>query len=215
MTYLNIINAVLRRMRETEVTSISETAYVLLLGELVNEAKRTVESAWDWSALRADIDFNATAGTVSYSLTGSGDRPTVLDVINTTSKKRMCYETTAQFRNFTKLNDAQTGSPFYFTYNGIDANGDTKVDVYPTPDATYALSFTVVKRPADLSTSTDTLLVPSAPVIQIATALAARERGETGGTSAAEHFALADRTLSDAIAFDAAKYPEELVWRVL
>ena len=215
MTYLNLVNAVLRRMRETEVTSISATAYSALIGELVNEAKRTVESAWDWSGLRADIDFNATSGTVTYALTGSGDRPTVLDAINTTSKKRMCYETSAQFRNFTKLNTAQTGSPFYFTYSGIDSNGDTKVDVYPTPDATYALSFTVVKRPVDLTGASDTLLVPSAPVIQMATALAARERGETGGTAAAEHFALSDKTLSDAIAFDAAKYPEELVWRVL
>ena len=215
MTYLNLVNAVLRRIRETEVTAINENAYSSLLGDLVNEAKTTVESSWDWSGLRADIDFNTTSGTVSYVLTGSGDRPTVLDVINTTSRTRMCYETAAQFRSFTKLNDAQTGSPFYFTYDGIDSNGDTQVDVYPTPDSTYALSFTVVKRSADLVNPTDTLLVPSAPVIQIATALAARERGETGGTSAAEHFALADRTLSDAIAFDAAKYPEELVWRVV
>ena len=35
MTYLNLVNAVLRRMRETEVTSISATAYSALIGELV------------------------------------------------------------------------------------------------------------------------------------------------------------------------------------
>jgi len=57
-----------------------------------------------------------------------------------------------------------------------------------------------------------TLAVPSSPVIQLATALGARERGETGGTSAAELFGLADNTLSDAIAIDASQHPEETIW---
>jgi len=215
MTYLNLVNAVLRRMRETEVTSVSQNSYSALVGEFVNEAKRTVESAWDWSALRADLSFNTAANDFTYSLVGSQERPTVLDAINDTSNTRMRYETSAQFRNLKYLGTAQVGSPFYYTYNGFDSNGDTQIDVYPTPDATYALVFTVVKRPADLSGNTDVLLVPSAPVIQMANALAARERGETGGTAAVEHFALSDKTLSDAIAFDASKFPEELVWRVL
>ena len=46
----------------------------------------------------------------------------------------------------------------------------------------------------------------------LATALGARERGETGGTSASELFSLAGRTLSDAVALDAAKHPEETIW---
>ena len=41
-------------------------------------------------------------------------------------------------------------------------------------------------------------------------ALLARERGETGGTSTQEYFALADKYLSDAIDLDAQKHPEEL-----
>ena len=48
--------------------------------------------------------------------------------------------------------------------------------------------------------------------MQYATALAARERGETGGTSAAELFAIADSTLADAIALDAARFPSETIW---
>jgi len=70
----------------------------------------------------------------------------------------------------------------------------------------------VVLRTADMTENTDTMSIPSSPVIQIATALGARERGETGGTSSAELFALADRTLSDAIALDAARHPEETIW---
>ena len=56
------------------------------------------------------------------------------------------------------------------------------------------------------------MFIPSSPVIQLATALGARERGETGGTSAAELFSLSGRTLSDAVALDAAKHPEETIW---
>jgi len=40
----------------------------------------------------------------------------------------------------------------------------------------------------------------------------ARERGETGGTSTAEYFAVADKSLGDAIALDAQKHPEETIW---
>ena len=68
----------------------------------------------------------------------------------------------------------------------------------------YSLRFNVIKRQADLSTDTDALLVPAMPVVHLAVALLARERGETGGTSTAEYFAIADKFLSDAIAIDAA-----------
>ena len=45
----------------------------------------------------------------------------------------------------------------------------------------------------------------------MAVALLARER-ETGGTSTPEYFAIADRYLSDAIAMDAQKHPEETIF---
>lgn len=40
MTYLEIINAVLRRLRETEVTDVNETDYSKLIGEYVNSVKK-------------------------------------------------------------------------------------------------------------------------------------------------------------------------------
>ena len=42
--------------------------------------------------------------------------------------------------------------------------------------------------------------------------MALRERGETGGQSAAEQFAIADAVLSDAVAFDANKYEEDTLF---
>ena len=54
--------------------------------------------------------------------------------------------------------------------------------------------------------------IPAMPVIHLAIALLARERGETGGTSAPEYFTIANQYLADAIALDAQKHPEETVF---
>ena len=67
-------------------------------------------------------------------------------------------------------------------------------------------------RNVDLSADADTLAIPAQPVIHMAVALLSRERGETGGTSTAEYFALADKYLSDAIDLDAQKHPEETIF---
>jgi hypothetical protein len=76
----------------------------------------------------------------------------------------------------------------------------------------YALRVDVVKRNAALSADSDSLAVPENPVVQLALALAVRERGETSGTSTAEHFQIANKYLSDAVAHDAGRHPEELIF---
>lgn len=39
-TYLTIVNHVLRRMREDEITNIADTTYSKMVGDFVNDAKR-------------------------------------------------------------------------------------------------------------------------------------------------------------------------------
>ena len=46
MTYLDLVNNVLRRMREEEVSSVSESTYSKMAGDFVNDAKKLVEAAW-------------------------------------------------------------------------------------------------------------------------------------------------------------------------
>ncbi len=212
MTYLQIVNSVLRRLREEEVDSVAQTSYSKLIGEFVNDAKRTVEDAWDWSALRTTLTVTTQDSVFNYNLTGSQDRIKVLDVVNDTSDWFMEYRAAHWMTMAYLIETPPMGAPQFYSWNGIDSNGDSAVDVYPAPDGVYELRFNVVLRTADLTANTDTMFIPSSPVIQLATALGARERGETGGTSAAELFALADRTMSDAIALDAAKHPEETIW---
>ena len=212
MTYLQLVNSVLRRLREDEVTSVSQNSYSKLIGEFVNDSKRTVEDAYDWTALRDTLTVSTDATAFNYTLVGSGNRMKILDVANDTSNFFLQYRTSHWMNNAFLINDAPTGTPQFYSFNGVDANGDNGVDLYPKPDGVYQVRFNVVLRTDDFTVDTDNMLIPSSPVVQIATALGARERGETGGTSAAELFALADRTLADAIAFDAAQHPEETIW---
>ena len=62
-TFLDCVNGVLRRIRETEAVSVTDTAYVKLVSDFVNEAKREVEDAWSWSVLRTTKTISTVSGT--------------------------------------------------------------------------------------------------------------------------------------------------------
>jgi len=212
MTYLNLVNSVLRRLREEEVTSVQGSTYSKMAGDFVNDAKRVVEDAWDWSALRTTLTITTTKDVFNYTLTGSQNRIKALNVINDTANLFMEYKTATFFDEAYLISDPRKSAPTYYTYNGVDSDGDTQIDIYPTPDKAYTIRFNCVKRGADLSADDDVMNIPSMPVIHLAIALLARERGETGGTSAPEYFTIANQYLSDAIALDAQKHPEEVVF---
>jgi hypothetical protein len=222
MTYLNLVNNVLKRLREAEVTTVEgfsggssvsgATDYGKLIGMFVNDAIRIVEDSWDWGALRVTTSKNTVADSSELTLTGLRQNSSKLDGINDTSNVRLKNVSKQWFNDKTLLSDVITGSPEYFMYDGVHTDGSVKIKVYPTPDAVYALKFDFVDRSDTLSNDTSTIAVPSLPVIQYAVALASRERGETGGMSSAELYAQADATLADAIALDAARHPTETIW---
>jgi len=215
MTYLNIMNNVLRRLREEEVNSTNESTYAKMAGDFINDAKSIVEDATDWSALRDTVIVNTVADDNQYSLTGCGDNVKIMSALNTTEKTFLTYQTKDWFNEQLYIASTSAGSPVYYTFDGLDANGDTQFLISPQPDGVYTLRLNVIKRQADLSNDATNLLVPEKPVIHLAVALLARERGETGGTSTAEYFTIANQYLSDAIAIDAAKHPEEMVFRTI
>jgi hypothetical protein len=209
MTYLELVNKVLVRLREDEVTTVSESAYSKLIGEYVNDALRQVEDAWQWSALRTTITAETEENIFNYVLTNTANCATILNVLNDTSNVFMEYRPQAWFDNVYLNQNPQAGSPRYYTFNAVDINGDTQVDIYPKPDGVYNLRFNVVLRNYELTSDSDVTQVPWHPIVHLATALATRERGESGGNLTPELFLTADRSLSDAIALDAAKHPEE------
>lgn len=212
MTYLELVNSVLRRLRETEVSSVSDNAYSKMIGEFVNDAKRNVEDAYPWNALADTLSATTTADIFNYVLVGSGQRFRVLDVINDTSNAIMTLAPTKWMDKQFLVNSPAKASPTYYNFNGVDANGDTQVDLYPIPNAAYDLRFNIIKPQEPLSANTDKLLVVSEPVIFLAYAKALAERGEDGGISSNEAYALYKQSLSDAIAIETGRYIEEQEW---
>ena len=212
MTYLDLVNNILRRLRERTVSTVEETAYSTLIGVLINDAKEEVENAWNWSALRNTLTVTTVADTFNYELNGTQNRFKILDVVNDTSNFFMQYRTASDFNNWFLNQTPASGEPRYYSFNGISTDGDTQVDVYPIPNAVYDLRFNVIQPQTDLSADSDVLSVPSKPVQLLAYAKAVEERGEDGGASASSAYATASRALNDAISFDSAKHPEEIIW---
>lgn len=212
MTYLELVNNILRRLRERTVSSVTESQYSTLIGILVNDALREVEDAWDWSALRTTLTATTSSGNFSYTLTGSGNRITILDVLNDTDDIEMTYKEAKWMNKQFLLGSADTGSPMYYSFNGVDSAGDTITEVYPIPDDAYTIRYNVVQRTEELVNNTDTVTVPSRPILALAYAKAIEERGEDAGVNSSSAYAVAARSLNDAISLDAAKHPEELIW---
>lgn len=215
MTYLNLVNAVLRKLREEEVTVVSEYDYSKLIGDFVNDALNVVEASWDWSSLRTAIDITTFNNQETYSLTDFGIRGELMSLYNVSEKQEIRQRTKAYIKDkHYKDPDNTTGKPRYFAFNGTDVNNDTQITLYPTPDATYQLEANVVLRNQRLTNDSDTTKLPTQPIIQYAFAYALRERGETGGQGAMEQVGIAQADLANAIALDAGNNSGELVFDV-
>ena len=210
MTYLQLVNKILIRLRENEVTSVSQTPYSKLIGEFVNVVKREVEDTWNWAALRTTVSVSTTATFYSYELTGATPRSRVLDVFNDTDNYEMKYQTTYWFDRQFQGNDPQSGSPAFYNFNGVSNDGDNLVDVYPIPDGSYSLRFNILRPQADLDDDADELLIPYTVVVEGALARAISERGDDGGYTEQEQ--RYNRILSDYIAIEAGSRPDETIW---
>ena len=200
MNYVQLVNSVLRRLRETEVSSVADNAYSKLIGEFINDAKRQVEDAYAWNALSDTLTATTADGIFNYILVGSGQRFRVIDVLNDTSNTVVQNATTRWMNDQFLLTSAQKGSPAYYNFNGTNSNGDTQVDLFPIPNGVYDVRFNVIKPQVALVADADKLLVPSEPVIFNAAARAIAERGEDGGILAGEMAFIYNQSLPDSIA---------------
>ena len=211
MTYLEVCNRVLRRLRENEVTTVNETPYSKLIGDLVNATKVEIEDAWDWSALRTTLTATTTSSLFNYVLIDSGTRLRVLDIINDTDDFVMQQRGTKWFDQQFLLNSQQLGSPMYYNFNGVDSNGDSQIDLFPIPDGAYDVRINCVLPQPELTADATQILIPSLILIEGSLARAISERGEDGGSVEQEQ---RYRTmLSDYIAIESSQRLDETIWR--
>lgn len=212
MNYLDLVNNVLVRLREDEVGSVSENSYSKLIGKFVVDAQRQVEDAYDWNGLSQTLTMETVSGLFNGVLVGSGIRFRLIDVINDTSNWEMTYRTTKEMNDLFLNRPVDYGPPRYYNFNGVNDEGDTQVDIYPVPDSVYTIRFNIIQPQDSLTNASDTLKVPSEPVIFLAYAKAIAERGEDAGFSATQAYAMYKESLADHISIEINRYPEELIW---
>ena len=116
MTYRELINQVLIRLREDTISSnwsgnlndsTTVSAYHKVIGSLVNDAKRTAETYHDWLVLRETVNVTTAASTKNYNLS-SGQEFKILDVVNNVTGDKLS-QTTNQYMNSIKYPTDPTG----------------------------------------------------------------------------------------------------------
>jgi hypothetical protein len=209
MTYLEIVNSILVRLREPTVSTVGLDAYSTLIGKFVNDAKRQVEDAYDWNVLGQEKTVTTTSGTYVYSLTGAGQKFRVSsEPLNTTSNVVMRQISVSDMRQKQNFTPIVTNIPAQYCFEGVDANGDVEVQLYGRPDGVYTIKFFLTIPQAALASDGTSILVPDVVVEQNAYARALVERGEDGGLTSSEAYNLYRSMLADYIALEATRYPE-------
>ena len=231
MTFRELVNSVLLRLREETIesdwsgsylTSVSLTPYQKLICELVNYSKKNVESYHDWNSLRETFNVKLRDGNMQYTLgdatRGAGNSFRILDVRNKTTGQQL------EQVNNDWLNDrmfptsgVETGAPMYYALNGISQAAvgrepDANIDFYPIPSSAEAnqyIAVNIVGAQKPLTEASQILRVPSQPVILGAWARAISERGEDGGTQYSAVAAEARDVLNQAVQLDAGNFEYE------
>ena len=221
MTYRELINQVLIRLREDTISSdwsgaindsTTVSAYHKTIAALINDSKRSVEGYHDWLNLRETVNISTVAGTKNYNLS-SGQEIKIVDVVNNTTGIHL-NQVSRQYINTVKYPTDDTGEPLYYAFNGSDSSNNLKVDLSPVPTEAHTISFDIVKPQDDLTLAATVLKIPSKPVILGAWARAIAERGEDGGTQSSIMAQETGEALKQEIILDSGNTQYESDWFV-
>lgn len=212
MNYLDIVNSVLRRIREGEVNSVAQSEYSTIIGDFVKATKREVESGWNWTTLRTSVEINTVQSTAAYSITGAGKRYVLEDVYNKTNKLWLNRLRSDIGRR--DITEADEGQPSTYFMEGIDASGDPKINFVAVPDGVYVIDVNLVVPQTDSPADSDEIIMDEWPIILGAYAKAIAERGEDSGQTSGEANAAYKLAVADSVAQDFARLSGEDCWHV-
>jgi len=221
MTFRELINEVLIRLREETIAtdwsgnindSSTVTDYQKVIGSLINDSKRNVESYHDWLVLRETKAITTVSGTRNYNLS-SGQEIKLIDVTNQATGGKL-VQVSRQYINSTLYPTENTGEPMYYAFNGADSDSNLKVDLEPKPDSIQTISFDIVKFQDELKTASTKLKIPTKPVVLGAWARAVSERGEDGGTNTGVIAMEVSESINQAVILDSGNVQYESEWYV-
>lgn len=210
MTLLEIVNKVLRRLRETEVAATTDTAYSQLIADFVADIHQEVME-YDWTSLQHTVEFDLVASQRTYDLARlTGDGGAVLSGRTTNLYSMLLLLATApqawifddasddtgdpmilvsreQLEYLYQTDRDQTqDDPFYFALYQSPTQEGFECAIWPLPTEARRIRMRFWTPQTDLDTDTAAddateLLVPWRPVYLGALYLALNERGEEMG----------------------------------
>lgn len=241
MNYLEMVNEVLVRMREDEVLSVTDSnndPQQKLVCKFVQDAAEFVMGSHTWNSQRKVWTVPLLEGKDTYTLPTSGQGAAIYTV-RFSGTEELLNEANARYLSTKK---GQAGKPSMYATAWTDKDdlsvqlypspddryqpsGDLSSSEYgvaeyaiaeyngksesQNADVLVAFGYSQAAR---LSSDIDEVRLPHMPVMYYAMAYASRERGELGGQSTGELFALAASYMSDAIAWDVNNSSLEYIW---
>jgi len=188
-------------MKITQIAAKPQLIKLTLDDDQIKEKYGDALEFWIW-------DRQPMADFVKLAQMNSSNFAEVIDVINATSNIGMKNIDFASMNRKQNFSTPVSGIPYEYAFDGVDASYDTKVTLYPRPDGVYSIPFSLTVPQATLSLDSTIIAVPDVLVVQNAYARALVERGEDGGLSSSEAYQLYKAMLSDYIALEGTRYPE-------
>lgn len=211
MTVLELVNRVLRRLREDTVTSLVETPYSTMLVDLLHDVHQECVNDYDWSSMDhvIDIPVDASQRVLDLSRTESagGDiddtgiglkidstlrydtvgRPMVW-LFQDSSDEDGCRMLVCEENYMESLYQEDRGQtnddPSYISFRAHPDRDGIEATIWPPPTSTKHIRAKFWTPESEVDISTDvarTLLVPARPLVLGTYLLALNERGEELG----------------------------------
>lgn len=196
-TQLQTVNAVLRRLRESTVSTVDANDYSILIAEFINDAKAELEDMWFWTVNETEVTDTilGDSSTTTYDITETTDRSFLIRRYD--DNMPMAWDTTSGENQqlydipykslLAQRNEAQTALPAIERPNEFaltpdsDGRGWTIELLQAATEARTWKTYWYIPQ-ADLAVdgtadSTE-ILLPSRPIFLMALYFAQYERGE-------------------------------------
>ena len=203
MTVLEVVNQILKRLREDEVTALTDSTQAQLLAEFVRDSVIILQDMHNWSMLKQTLTVTTAASDYDYVITGAGKKFKIVNVWNQEEEMFLRERNTHNLQLLLNLSNPTTEFPSSYGFDVHDSAGDPTVLLYPIPDGVYNIDFNLIVPQSrdDLTESTE-IKIPSSPVIYLAWSMAISERGEDAGAMSSKVEQQAFHMAADAIAQD-------------
>jgi len=193
MTLLELVNRVMRRLREDQVGDFSEE-YTKVIVELISDVHEEIMDLHDWSSMDVDVETTMVAGTRTYALAGTTAASLYRHIAGTKvfddSSDPQGTDITVLHRDvienmYQQDRDLTQGEPCNVSYHPDYENDTIVMTVSPTPETSGFVirnRFFVPEPAVTTDTSVDyAFRCPLTPLRLGALYMALNERGEEMG----------------------------------